>query len=351
MAIEKRKGVIVGVVLVVLCLGLIGFQVFSGGDEDEDMAEGDAKKPRPVASTGYKIPSGQTNLPPTIIKLREKTQTNATTPAVPQPQPQPIVLPQPPPAASPVPANQTLGVAFVESAMKPIYHELHDRLWGWRPNDIVDFCDNVNNYQKGILEVTRRTAVALNENLSRTGSTDAIVPCLEAAMNAFMILADRFWFPSAENKYEEGLENLEIYLEMLKSGEARFYRRVDNLVPLFRAYMSLLGSCDENLVKERGKMSTTKADDYFYYSKGIAHAMYTILKGGEQDIIDTIQSAQLESVLQLTITALEEAADMNPWIVLESSPDSVLANHRANMAAPISHARFYLGVLIKTLST
>ena len=29
----------------------------------------------------------------------------------------------------------------------------------------------------------------------------------------------------------------------------------------------------------------------------------------------------------------------------------IVANHRANIAAPISHARFYLGQLIKTLST
>ena len=37
--------------------------------------------------------------------------------------------------------------------------------------------------------------------------------------------------------------------------------------------------------------------------------------------------------------------NMEPWIVFEGSPDGFLANHRANMAAHISHARFYLGVL------
>jgi hypothetical protein len=36
---------------------------------------------------------------------------------------------------------------------------------------------------------------------------------------------------------------------------------------------------------------------------------------------------------------------------LDSAPDGILANHRANMAAPISHARFFVGMLIETLST
>ncbi len=36
---------------------------------------------------------------------------------------------------------------------------------------------------------------------------------------------------------------------------------------------------------------------------------------------------------------------------LNSDLSSVFANHRLNMAAPISHARFYIGVLIRALST
>ena len=42
---------------------------------------------------------------------------------------------------------------------------------------------------------------------------------------------------------------------------------------------------------------------------------------------------------------------LDPWIVLNRNLSSIFANHRANMAAPISHARFYIGQLIKTLST
>jgi len=56
-------------------------------------------------------------------------------------------------------------------------------------------------------------------------------------------------------------------------------------------------------------------------------------------------------VLHHAIESCHHAVAIDPWIILNSDPDSIFANHRSNMAAPISHARFYLGVLIKALST
>lgn len=242
------------------------------------------------------------------------------------------------------------GVAFVEACIQPLDHELNHRFLGWRPNDIIRIADNIRNLQLGVLEVTRRTAVALAENLSRTGSTDAYVPGLEYAMNSFMIKPSEFMFPSAEGKYQEGLDEWQNYQHMLERNEERFYRRVDNLVPLLKAYESILGSCDENLVKELGEMSTFKADDVFYYTKGVATAMGTILEAVALDFDDTIGSIQGMDVLHHTIEALHHASHMDPWIVLEGKPDGIFANHRANIAAPISHARFYLDVLSRSLT-
>nr|WP_321399537.1 DUF2333 family protein [uncultured Desulfobacter sp.] len=242
------------------------------------------------------------------------------------------------------------GVTFVEACIQPLDYELNQRFLGWRPNDIIRIADNIKNLQLGILEVTRRTAVALAENLSRTGSTDAYVPSLEYAMNSFMIKPTELMFPSAEGKYQEALDGWKNYQEMLQRGEARFYRRVDNLVPLLKAYESILGSCDENLVKQPGELSTFKADDVFYYAKGVAIAMGTILGAVALDFDDTIGSDQGMDVLHHTVEALHHASSMDPWIVLEGSPDGILANHRANIAAPISHARFYLDVLSRSLT-
>jgi len=242
------------------------------------------------------------------------------------------------------------GVAFVEACIKPLDHELNHRFLGWRPNDIIKIADNIRNLQLGILEVTRRTAVALAENLSRTGSNDAYIPSLEYAMNSFMIKPSEFMFPSAEGKYQEGLDEWRNYQHMLERGEARFYLRVDNLVPLLKAYESILGSCDENLVKDLGKISTFKADDVFYYTKGVATAMGTILEAVALDFDDTIGSVQGMDVLHHTIDALHHASHMEPWMILEGNPDGIVANHRANTAASISHARFYLDLLSRSLT-
>jgi len=55
--------------------------------------------------------------------------------------------------------------------------------------------------------------------------------------------------------------------------------------------------------------------------------------------------------LHHAIESCHHAMAIDPWIILNSDLSSVFANHRLNMAGAISHARFYLGVLIKALST
>ncbi len=247
------------------------------------------------------------------------------------------------------------GVVFVEACIKPLDFELHQRFWGWRPNDILKITDNVNNFQLGVLEVTRRTAVTLAERLSRTGTSAAFDRNLENAMNWFMIKADRYWFPSPESKFSDGLEELKTYMEKLEKREATFYTRADNLIPLLASYEDLIGSCEENLVKtyeeDGSPVSFFKADDYFFYAKGVASAMKTILEAVQEDFRITVESRRGYEVLHHAIEACNQAVEVNPWIITNSSLSGILANHRANLASAMSNARFYLGVLIKTLST
>ena len=252
-------------------------------------------------------------------------------------------------------AAKAKGVAFVEAAVKPLKYELEDRFWGWRPNDILDFTDNVNQFQLGVLEVTRRTAVALAERISRTGTIEAFDANVQNAMNWFMVKSNRYWLPSPEYKYRAGIKELEKYKERLQRGEATFYTRQDNLIPLLLAFKDLLGSCEENLVKSKEEdgspVSFFKADDYFYYAQGVASAMHTILEAVAEDFKVTVESRRGMQELEHAIHWCHAATEIHPWLILDSSPSSIFANHRANLAAPISHARFHLGVLIRTLST
>jgi len=247
------------------------------------------------------------------------------------------------------------GMAFVDTVIQPLDYELNQRFYGWRPNDILDFTDNVNNIQLGVLEVTRRTAVILSERISRTGTTASFDVNLQNAMNWFMIKPDRYWFPSAESKYKAGLKELRTYFHRLEKGEAQFYTRTDNLIPLLMVYQDLLGSCDENLVKSHeddgSPVSHFKSDDYFFYAQGVAGALATMLEGIATDFHVMVNRRGGMEELHHAIQSCHHAMEIDPWIILNSDLSSLFANHRLNMAAPISHARFFLGVLIKALST
>lgn len=265
---------------------------------------------------------------------------------------------EPPHAAEAEPETQEHrppGVAFVRATIKPLEYELKHRWWGWRPNDIINVTDNVNHYQLGVLEVTRRTAVQLAERISRTGSTDAFNHHLENAMNWVMVSPDKYWFPSPESKYKDSLSELAAYEKQLLDRKASFYTRSDNIIPLLAAFEDLLGSCDENLVKATEKdgseVSFFSTDNYFYYAKGIAGAMAVILEAVHEDFTDVLEKRNGAELLHHAIESCRRAADLDPWIITDGDLDGILANHRANMAAPISHAKFYLGQLIKTLST
>ena len=247
------------------------------------------------------------------------------------------------------------GMAFVEAVIKPLDYELHQRFWGWRPNDYLNLTDNVGNFQLGVLEVTRRTVEVLTERISRAESTATYDTNLERAMNSLMVKADQFRSPSAESKYSAGLDEIRTYREKLEKREAYFNTGIDNLVSLLTAYEDLLGSCEESLIKaeeeDGSPVSFFKADDYFFYSKGVVSAMSTILEATTENFNTILESQQAIEVLHNVIESLQNSKEVDPLIITNSDLSGIFANHRANLAMPISHARYYLKELIKTLST
>jgi len=259
-------------------------------------------------------------------------------------------------AAADQPAvKQAQGVAFVTAVIEPLNYELSGRFWGWRPNDVIKLGDNAINFQLGVLEVTRRAAIQLNDRISRTSTTAKLERELENAMNWFMVKPDQYWFPSPETKYVDSLEELEIYRERLISGDAHFFARTDNLLPLLAAFVDLLGSCDENLVKTEEKTGEPvpfyKADNYFFYAKGVASAMFPILEAVMVDFQTVLVRRDGTELMHHAIENLDRARNINPWVITNADESGILANHRTNMAAPISHAMVYLYTLMKTLET
>lgn len=245
------------------------------------------------------------------------------------------------PEVSPIP-----GVTFVETMIKLMKYELHGRFLGWRPNDMVigQLTDNVNNYQLGVLEAIRFTTFRLKDSLTRMGDADTYDPDLEQALNLFMNRATLFWFPSAETAYDEAVQHLERFVTKLKAGQRSFYPRVDNFRLLMTTYKDLLGNVNKSLIVS--PVSWFKVDDYFYYAKGIAHVYYELLR-----VVRVMYENQLKSTLNALelvdeIThELHRVEEMDPWIILDSDLDGLLANHRANLNAPLSEVTHILGIL------
>ncbi|KPA15672.1 Uncharacterized conserved protein UCP029693 [Candidatus Magnetomorum sp. HK-1] len=247
---------------------------------------------------------------------------------------------------------QVRGKAFVEGIITPLNNELNERFWGWRPNDFINVTDNVNNLQLGILEVTRRAVVVLAHRISRTGSNDTIDVNLENAMNWLMVKAQQYWFPSPESKYNQAIDELNQYINRLERGRASFFSRTDNLIPLLEHFEDLLGGCDKNLTikeDEEGPISSSKADNYFYYAQGVAMAMGSIFRGIRKDFLVTLDSVQGTEIIDQAIKSCDNATNIDPWIITEGSFSSIFANHRANIDQPINRIRFYMNVLIRTL--
>lgn len=314
--------------------------------ESIEISRAETPAPRPQA-VRPEAPAEAASPKPAATSRKTPEQAPATAKTETPPEAEPVTPVTMPP--------RVVGVRFMDGMIAPMDYELNQRFWGWRPNDLIQFTDNVNNFQMGTLETTRRAAIILAESISRTGNVESFDPNVESAMNWFMVKADQFWLPSAESKFKDGLKELEAYKKRLEAGQSRFYNRSDNLLPLLRTFVHLLGSCDDMLTRthesDGSRVSFFKVDDYFYYSQGVANAMFSILQAVETDFQVMLRNRNAENVLQVILANLERATEIKPWIILDSSYSSIFANHRANLVAPISNARFYLDVLIETLST
>jgi len=297
--------------------------------------------------------------------------TPVTPPVKPEPQVthEPTLAPSPskagPGHAPPTPAVVTpprepvKGEVFTEALIKIIDDQVNKPWFGWRPNTILfgkmGVTDNVNNLQLGVLEVARRTVVVLNEHMTRFATTEAYNPRVNEAMNFIMVSPDKYWFPSASGKYREAAQNLEIYINSLKAGRARFYSRVDYLIALLSNYKDLLGSSFHNLLKDTEAdgqpVSWFMVDDYFYYSQGIALAMAEMLEAVTKEFHQELQKKNSHKLMEDAIHALHAASHLEPWVVTNGAKDGILANHRANMSTYVGEAEHVISTLMSQLAT
>ncbi|MBI4774358.1 MAG: DUF2333 family protein [Deltaproteobacteria bacterium] len=270
--------------------------------------------------------------------------------------PQPVESAEPGDQKAEAPSKPELeGVRFTRALIRSMEYELEERRFGWRPNSFLfgkmHLTDNINNLQLGVLETVRVVGLVLKEKISRFGDSDAFDPRIEHSLNLLMISANQFWFPAADDQYRDALKQLDQYQRDLEKGVVHFYPRSDNFEALIFSCKELLGNCHYNLVKEvegdGSLVSTFVSDDYFYYAKGVALAMSQILEATLHDFKEEVTLIKGTKLLSQVVTALNVAAVLDPWIILNGDLNGFVANHRANMAVPLGEALFKLNNILR----
>jgi hypothetical protein len=253
------------------------------------------------------------------------------------------------------------GAAFV-NVNELLIKQISDN---WLPNDLfwpTVFLDNLPNFQIGELEVIRYNIRVLRDNLSRMRTTDKLDPWAEGAFTAVSNDPLKWWFPSAESKWEKAYKDLQAYYSGLQKGTSFFYPRSDNLVELLNQYASLMGGVNTRLINaperkhtvlpvagEGGNTSTgnelvqidipwRQIDDNFYYAQGVAYALHQSFKAIRMDFYELLER---KNSLKLTDKIIELLArcDFEPWIVFNGSPESIFANHSMNVSGVFNDAR------------
>ena len=241
------------------------------------------------------------------------------------------------------------GENFVEVNRQLTRIEL-DSFTGWTPNDylpLTAFLDNKQNFQLGVIETIRFSVRVLRDNLSRQRTTDQIDEDVKKAFEFYSNDPKKWIFPSYEGRLKEASESLQSYTERLKSGKARFHPRSDNLIQLLEQYSSLLGSATTSLTDEN--LSWLEIDDRFFYSKGVAYAMYVEMQAVQKDFHEVLKKNDGE---ELTAAIIRELRDtwFEPTVVFNGSKDGIYANHLKNLSSDLLGIRQKLNSLSSVLS-
>ncbi|MFZ5450842.1 MAG: DUF2333 family protein [Thermodesulfobacteriota bacterium] len=368
----RHRFLLVALVIIIF----LGFLFFRGTYQElrtqEAQEAAQEKKPEAAPQVATPVPSpgpGAAHTPEaTPAPEKALTPEKAHTPEAP-PAPKEVHETAAPTPAKALPAHPVMapkmrpepvkGEIFTRALIKIMDDQVNQTMFGWRPNSIIfgkfGLTDNVNNIQLGVLEVVRRTVLVLNENLTRFAITEAYNPNINEARDFFMVSPDKYWFPSASGKYREAMRDLEIYIESLRKGRARFYTRVDNLIALTASYKDILGSSYHNLIKDKeadgSPVAWSMVDDYFYFGQGIALGMSQMLAAVKEEFHAELQKKNSHKLLEDAIHALHSGAQLSPWVVTNGDKDGILANHRANMSTYIGEAEHVIATLQTVLAT
>lgn len=240
------------------------------------------------------------------------------------------------------------GTLLASTLAAIMRHELSGT--GWRPNDFVLWgprvlADNNANRQLGILQAVRRTTQVMKEHLTKI-SSDPYDTNLDKADNAFRYDEWRFFYPTAEGRYANGVQYLEDYVRGLRpelqTSKPLTLRHME-LLRLFQAWSDMLGDAHANLYRREldgHAIRPWENDDLFYHAQGYTHVMAACLRAIQREYARSFAEREaLGPLVEEVAASLEYASRLKPLIVLDGGDAGLSANHRRTLDVYVAEAR------------
>lgn len=261
-------------------------------------------------------------------------------------------------------------------ALAEILQEKHG---GYLMNDRMPpgaWLDNMPSWEWGVLLEIRSFTQALRENLSRARAQSPERPELVKADASFSFDHDAWMLPSSENEYQQGMVQLQLYLDLLQSGaggSATFTVRGDALADWLRRVESRLGALSARLRANAGEdrydpniLTSTEeienrppptptprreVDNVFYEARGSAWALYHLLKAIKIDFQPVLDQQFAMGPLNRALSNLysSQGPVHSPWI-MNGTEFGMVPNHSLTLAAHLAKTQVAVRDLRSILS-
>ncbi len=171
-------------------------------------------------------------------------------------------------------SEQEKGKALLDAITFQMRREL-DSTFGWTGNDLVFnsyVMDNRAYRQYGVYVATKVLLDHYSMEFGKLGSSDRENDHLhKARLNNFSINPQKFWFPSAEGAYQEGLGRLAQFKADLDTGNAFYNGRPDDIYSAFGLVLgeNILGYA-LGLLQNSQDLPSYTLDNRIYEAQGVA---------------------------------------------------------------------------------
>ena len=213
--------------------------------------------------------------------------------------------------------------------------------------------DNMPNFQHGIQQALARFATEMADQLGRSRGSASADPDLTQARSLLNYAPDIWYVSSAsiaansETQYKEARLKLLNYNKRLTAGQATFEPRADNLLGTMDRIGKDLGAASNAIDQEidlyAGDWYDLKADDVFYYNKGLLYGNALLLRDLGVDFKAVLDERGAGKIWQRMIDSMIEGASLQPLIVINGSPNALVEpNHLTAQGFYLLRARTQL---------